>query len=300
MGAMDTQLHLPLPAPLPSATLRINARCSVRTEGEHRLVVVGGLPAHHYSATDAIAEAYAMVFLVDAGYATQREVARAFRCSDRTVRRHQERYHDGGMAALATRSGWRPGRRRIPTRRIRVIERLRAEGLRNREIARRLGVTENAIRKQVGPSAAPQRQQSLLDDDSESPAIGSAVPPVEETAQKVAPTIPAPKVLEAAEESAPIAMSLDMDPSNRTWDRVLACCGLRDDATPIFGNTKGVAGAGILFAVPLLVASGIFQIAQKLYGEIGPAFYGTRTTLMSLLVMALGRIKRPEALKEHD
>src|SRR5208283_313700 len=109
-----------------------------------------------------------------------------------------------------------------------------------------------------------------------------------------------PKVLEAAEESAPIAMSLDMDPSNRTWDRVLACCGLRDDATPIFGNTKGVAGAGILFAVPLLVASGIFQIAQKLYGEIGPAFYGTRTTLMSLLVMALGRIKRPEALKEHD
>ncbi|HKM56560.1 MAG TPA: hypothetical protein VJY33_24360 [Isosphaeraceae bacterium] len=91
-----------------------------------------------------------------------------------------------------------------------------------------------------------------------------------------------------------------MDPSNRTWDRVLACCGLRDDATPIFGNTKGVAGAGILFAVPLLVASGIFQIAQKLYGEIGPAFYGTRTTLMSLLVMALGRIKRPEALKEHD
>jgi prepilin-type processing-associated H-X9-DG protein len=35
-------------------------------------------------------------------------------------------------------------------------------------------------------------------------------------------------------------------------------------------------------------------------GIVSPAFYGTRTTLMTLLIMALGRIKRTEALKEHD
>jgi DNA-binding CsgD family transcriptional regulator len=104
-----------------------------------------------------------MVFLVDAGYATQKEVARAFDCSARTLRRHQRRYHDGGMTALATRPGWRPGRRRIPTRRQRVIERLKAEGLSNREIARRLGVTENAVRKQVGSCRGMPATLLLLD-----------------------------------------------------------------------------------------------------------------------------------------
>ncbi|MCP4204528.1 MAG: hypothetical protein GY769_21680, partial [bacterium] len=34
------------------------------------------------------------------------------------------------------------------------------------------------------------------------------------------------------------------------------------------------------------------------YGSIGPAFYGLRTILVTLLLMALLRIKRPEGLKE--
>lgn len=55
-----------------------------------------------------------------------------------------------------------------------------------------------------------------------------------------------------------------------------------------------------MFAIPLLVQSGIFRIARKLYGDIGPAFYGLRTTLLTLLLMALSRIRRPESLKEHD
>jgi hypothetical protein len=44
----------------------------------------------------------------------------------------------------------------------------------------------------------------------------------------------------------------------------------------------------------------LFRISRKLYGEIGPAFYGLRTPLLTLLLMALLRIKRPEHLKERD
>jgi hypothetical protein len=36
-----------------------------------RIIVVGGLPVHHYRAEDAVAEAYAMVFLVESGFAQQ-------------------------------------------------------------------------------------------------------------------------------------------------------------------------------------------------------------------------------------
>ena len=49
-----------------------------------------------------------------------------------------------------------------------------------------------------------------------------------------------------------------------------------------------------------MIESGLLQISRKLYGEIGPAFYGLRTTLLTLLFMALLRIKRPEHLKECD
>jgi hypothetical protein len=53
-------------------------------------------------------------------------------------------------------------------------------------------------------------------------------------------------------------------------------------------------------ALPLLIASGVFQCAQKIYGGLGPSFYGLRTSLLTLLLMALWRIKRPEGLKEYS
>jgi len=52
-------------------------------------------------------------------------------------------------------------------------------------------------------------------------------------------------------------MSLDVDPRDRSFDRLLACLGMIDDAAALFANATGVAGAGVMFAVPLLVNSGI-------------------------------------------
>src|SRR4029077_7507817 len=105
-----------------------------------------------------------MVFLVETGFAQQTEVARAFARSERTVRRHRERYAQGGMAALGREAGWRHGRRRIRGKRLRGIEQLKNEGLsnRNRAIAQRLGVSERAIRKLVGPSKAVEAVQLSL------------------------------------------------------------------------------------------------------------------------------------------
>src|SRR6266508_2374078 len=122
---MSAQLALALPCAAPSNTVVINARCSLRVEEDQRVVVVAGLPVHHYRADDPVADAYAMVFLVESGFAQQTEVARAFARSVRTVRRHQERYQQGGMTALGRGDGWRNGRRRIPSKRLRTIETLK-------------------------------------------------------------------------------------------------------------------------------------------------------------------------------
>ncbi len=95
----------------------INDRCLLRVEGEQRIVVGSGVPLLHFVAGDRMAEAYATVILVEQGWADQNDVARAFRCSPRTVRRYQRRYDAGAWSAWATppaiRKGIRVGRRAI-------------------------------------------------------------------------------------------------------------------------------------------------------------------------------------------
>src|SRR5438552_9162604 len=75
------------------------------------------------------------------------------------MRRHQGRYGQGGRAALGREEGWRRGRRRISGKRLRSIELLKSQGMSNRVIAHRLGVSEKAIRKLVGPSK-PRRERA--------------------------------------------------------------------------------------------------------------------------------------------
>ena len=84
-GSIPVQFFGPqavsLPSPAPSNTVVINARCSE----DQRVIVVAGLPVHHYRAEDLVAEAYAIVFLVASGFAQQSDVARAFGRSVRTI-----------------------------------------------------------------------------------------------------------------------------------------------------------------------------------------------------------------------
>ena len=307
---MSDQQALALPLPAPSNTVVINARCSLRIEADQRVIVVAGLPVHHYRAEDAVAEAYAMVFLVESGFAQQTDVARAFARSVRTVRRCQRRYARGGMAALGCEAGWRRGRRRISGKRLRSIEMLKSEGISNRAIAHRLGVSEKAIRKLVGASkptdmaqleftgitTATARKPSVLD--------GRSAKLTGTDADHARPSQDCPGdrdlIAAPAQDGEPVPMSLDRDASDRTFDRQLAYLGLLDDAAPLFREGCSVPGVGVLVALPCLVESGLFRISRKLYGEIGPAFYGLRTTLLTLLLMALLRIKRPEHLKERD
>src|SRR5712692_7265769 len=126
----------------PPGTCVINERCLVRTQDGYRIVSVSGVVLAQYAVTDRMAEAHAMVSLVDQGWADQNDVARSFGCSVRTVRRHQRRFEEGGLAALGQDRGYPQGRARLPVSRRRMVHQLRAEGQSQREIARRMGVSE--------------------------------------------------------------------------------------------------------------------------------------------------------------
>jgi transposase-like protein len=81
----------------PEGTQYINDRCVLRTQDGLRVVLVSGISLAHYAVGDYMAEAHAMVSLVNQGWADQNDVARAFGCSVRTLRRHQRRFDEGGL-----------------------------------------------------------------------------------------------------------------------------------------------------------------------------------------------------------
>ena len=176
----------------------------------------------------------------------------------------------------------------------------------NRAIAHRLGVSEKAIRKLVGPSKLAESAQHAFAGIT----TAAGEPPMSAKSTGDDPDYGTSSVKDragdrdpitaSADDGEPVPMSLDRDAGDRTFDRQLAYLGLLDDAAPLFREGTSVPGVGVLLALPCLVESGLFRISRKLYGEIGPAFYGLRTTLLTLLLMALLRIKRPEHLKERD
>ena len=113
----------------------INDRCQIRTEEGHRVVIVSGIPVAHYAVADRMAEAHAMVNLVEQGWADQNDVARVFGYSARTLRRDQRRYEEGGLAALGQPRGYPMGRARWIDSRRQAVRRLKTQGhfqLRNR------------------------------------------------------------------------------------------------------------------------------------------------------------------------
>ena len=281
----------PIPSPLPGSQV-INERCLLRTENSRRVVIVAGIVLAHYAVGDRIAEAHARVALAEQGWADQNDIARAFGCSTRTIRRDQRRFEDGGMAALGSAGGYPKGLPRV--RLTRSVERLKSEGHSNREIARRLGIHERAVRKRLRRAGwtepTPEQKRLPLEEPAAPPPIPTA--PAAET--ECGPNLSA----FCAEDDMPI--SFDHDPADRRVDRLMAYLGMLEDAAPLFRSESAVPRAGVLLGVAALIQTGAFECARDIYGTLGPAFYGLRTSLMTMLLMALLRIKRPEALKEHS
>jgi len=126
------------------------------------------------------------------------------------------------------------------------------------------------------------------DEDAAHPVQPLAVPPVEASREPSSDGVPPAG-----------AFSIDRDPHDRSGDRAMARLGLLEDAVPLFADAESVPRAGALLAVPLLVRHGLIEAFVHVYGSLHPSFYGLRTTVVTLFLAALLRIKRPEHFKEY-
>lgn len=307
---------------------------------------------------DPLHLALVAVTLRQSELATQVEIAATFGHSVATQRRWETRYSRHGSDGLQPKTP--TGRPAKLDRGQQVfVKRWFQQGVNNREMARRLAVSETTIRRAL-QQAGLQRQTTpavelpfAADDPipaalpNTPPPTGSAAPAAElsldaaplpaEPTTRPAPTAPAatdliaPTVVPAQEvappatpactdlaattpspEGAPLpatplvadaapgnVFTIDSDPADRSGDRALARLGVLQDAAPLFGDHQELPRAGVLLVIPVLAAHGGVEVFTRLYDSLGPAFYGLRTTVLSLILLALLRIKRPENLKEY-
>jgi transposase len=279
----------------------VNSRVSVGREGDLQVVFAGGIPLAQYVDGDLGSKRHAMVLLSETGLAQVNEVAKAFGTDRVTIFRNRQKYKQDGLSGLVPSKRGPKGPSKLGAARDKKMLKLKEEGLPNTQIAQRLGVTEGAIRrrlKQLGyQGAAEGHQDKLALAPGELSSIGREEPVEVEQA--------GPSECEVEFEGSGKSFvpegpeSWDTDPADRRIDRMLARVGLLEDAAPLFGTRAHVEQAGVLLAIPALVASGVFEVAHKLYGSLGPAFYGLRTTVLVLLLMGLLRVRRPEQLKQH-
>lgn len=304
-----TQPLLPLEDVPSDGRTYVNERVWFVDHEGHRVVFRWHEPLYRVALDDTVHLRLVAVNLRLSELATQAEIARAFGHAVATQRRWELRYQQQGINGLVPKG--RPGRRRqLNKSQDALVRKWFEAGVSNRQMAKRLGVGEATVRrtlKRLGLRRAPQQRQRrlpLVGEECAKPEAAEEPAAVDEDAET--PGEPPrdsqgeqPREPAGQHGSLPGSWTIDSDPHDRSGDRALARMGLLEDAQPLFADAEAVPRAGVLLAVPLLVTHGMIGVFGKVYGSLRPSFYGLRTTVVTLFLCALLRIKRPEHLKEY-
>jgi len=308
----------------------VSPHCHCAVTGGVCFITVGGQLMGAYEVEDKNAQRSLWVQVYRAGHATQVQIARYLKLGLRTVHGWVSRYRQEGMAGLIDKpKSGRPPAADEPKKKL--VLQARAAGKTVYEIARMTNLSASTINRIVGRKQSPVVETSALNLESEGVAVpapaGVAVTtlPVGEAASLPAafaraessavgtgtPTVATEAIPTAAAPATPASASLGMevelsrgragvDPLDRWEDRMWARMGLLEDAAPVFAPGVNLPWVGVFLGLALLGQDPLLPVAHRVFGSLlGPAFYGLRTVLVSLVVLAWLRIKRPEHLRQH-
>lgn len=307
------QLAMPVTEVVPPSVMHVSARAQVHVEDDVHALVVSGIPLLNWTEGDQASRSLAMVLLVRSGFAKQSEVAEAFGCDRVTVFRAVKAFEAEGFAGLVPDKRGPRGPRIFGEAVAKRAVALKKQGLGPTAIAHRLGVSEGGVRRCLrragfeprgGTQAAFQQASNDSSEPGKAPlsaSAASAAPPQAPPADPQLHAVLSRPVDSAPEKGQPATIgqtgAVAGDPWDRSADRLFAKLGLLSEAPPQFGRCDHVLGLGALLAMPALVASGLFEVAARLYSGPAAAFYGVRSVFACLSLMALLRIKRPERLR---
>ncbi len=265
-----------------------------------RVVLLHGILMFNYQCGDRDTEAFVIATLARGGHARVLELARAFGVDRKTVYLYRRRLEDEGPGGVLKKKRGPRGPWKIDAALRRRILALKAEGASDRAVGRLVGVDHRSIARVLREEDYQTPQHPAL------PGMesGDGAPISLESVPAEGAIGPDGGEVEGGDEAGPSAeaTSSGMRPvaeatEPRMVERALAARGLLMEASPVLVSGDNLRGAGLLLALPVLIELGILSVARKVYRDLKPGFYGLRSFVLTLLFMALFRIKRPEGLK---
>ena len=262
---MPTQLHLGV---APGGAQEINAVVAIARSGEQVAYFASGVPLFVHRPDDAVGRRVAVGQMIALGLARQEELSAALQLHRSTLYRQQRKLQTHGVLGVVDGKRGPRGPHRFTADKRRRVELLLHEGLSIRQAAARVGVSEGTIRHAV--RRGELRRAAAV---AARPLLG-----------------PQARSMRDAQAAGGVAVQ-------RHTERALARLGHLTEAAPAFVAAEAVRYGGALLVLPALVALGVLDASEQVYGALKKGFYGLRATVLLLAFMALLRIRTPEQLQ---
>ena len=284
-------------------------RCQVITADGLVVVFVDRTPWITFDEDDVVSKRFVMVQLAERELGSHAEIAATFALQSLSVDRYRKSFREFGVMGLAPKSKGPKGPRVTGGKIDRVIVAGMRAGQSKTDIAAKLAISRPALNAALVRLNYPEGKPSM-----------SKGPGVERAAREESAELAGEKALPSASDAVrpnglveargslppmpptavPVAVTWDEDPSNRSIDRALAQNGMLDDAAPLFADADGIRDVGALLAIPVLTQQGVFFEALGVFGGIGPAFYGLRTTIVCLCLLMMLNLSRLQDIMQRE
>lgn len=218
---------------------------------------------------EAVRLAAAMLSGPEFGIETQ-TLADALDLHRTTVWRYRKRYETQGAEGVWKEKKGPKGPHKLQGIRLAQAQRYLNQGLANTEVAERVGVTEGTIRAALEAGRLRRTGKELGEGKGR-------------------------RARSEADRTARGGVAV-----KRHAERALARGGALVEAPPRFVEAPSVEKAGVLIALPALLAQGLFEVGEAVYGKLEDGFYGLRSLLATFAFMALLRLRNVEQISSHS
>jgi transposase len=262
------QLILPL---IPEGATRISDIVTVYRSENHWTYYMGLTPIYAHAADDHRLFRLFTSMMIDSGMCRHSDIIKTFGVSKSNVNRALKKLREGGPEAFFQR---KPGGRKGHVLTPQVLEQAQSlldHGFTRHDVAQELGVKRDTLRKAINDGRLRERQ------GVKTPKAGT------DKSSRSAVDAAAAKGMGTA--------------CTRVVERACAATG-EGEAQVRFEPCLDVPKAGVLCAVPALLANGILEGAETLLGKIN-GYYTIFQILLVLAFMTLCRIKTVERLREN-
>jgi transposase-like protein len=258
---------------MPDGAQRINAALSILKKEGKVIYFLGGDNYFSHPQQDKQGRRFALASLMQNGHVRASELQSELGIAHRTLMNWKTQCENDGAASFYRQVS--VARPQVMTEQIKAqCTALLARGISASEAARQVGIKDSTLRKALKreaivrlPAANPETEQSKGSSKSER-SVADA---------------------QAAEGLGTACTRAD--------ERVAAAMGLAGCATARFEKVHDVQMGGLLSGLPALCANGLLSGLER-HLKLPQGFYSALHILLVLGFMALGRIRRPEGLRQ--